>query len=94
MIICWTLVRHTDFSQDACRSRRPQPGLQAMELSRNLQPGRGEDCEEHLVSCAGKQEKELDWTSEVETVTRCCLSLSLCYKRALQAKVGGWGWGR
>lgn len=74
----WTLLSgKTGFIPDTCSSRRLDPGLQAMEFSRSLQPGQG-GYEESLVSCVGKQGKELDQTAKVGIVSISWLSLILC----------------
>lgn len=78
-VISWTLVSgKTGFIPDVWLD----PGLQAMELGRSLQPGQG-GYEESLVSCVGKQGKELDQTAKAGIVSINWLSLILCYNWAL-----------
>lgn len=82
-VIPWTLVSgKTGFIPDACSSRRLDPGLQAIEFLRCLQPGQG-GYAESLVSFVRKQGKELDQTAKAGIVTINWLSLILCYNWAL-----------
>lgn len=82
-VIPWTLVSgKTGFIPDVCSSRRLDPGLQAMKFGRSLQPGQG-GYEESLVSCVGKQGKELDQRAKAGIVSISWLSLILCYNWAL-----------
>lgn len=82
-VISWTLVSgKTGFIPDVCSIRRLDPGLQAMEFGRSLQPGQG-GYKESLVKCVGKQGKELDQTAKAGIVSINWLSLILCYNWAL-----------